>query len=935
MERASAFGLAQDRAYTGGLEMSASGMMEAVKHFLKNAIALDIMAELGDLQRGPDPGREQFLATEAMGLALGMVASILTRQNEIEKNRAETAYSPSVLDALAQLGLNTPYGRTWVEVNAVVSGRAFDQIALDWANPPEVLLVEKKIEQIKGLAEAGRFDVLDPQFGADAAFLPYTGLWAQVGPEVRAQIADIHAQWAELARYWGATIAGERPAGPPPPDPWGIGEIAMERVEEITAAELAHMKAELEWGTATKESMAAHLERLDQRKEVLGSDRFEALVAEVFGKKAAELQDWLDFREEFRKGKAEYWCLRIVEGKDVADAWDKEFYQPLREKRDQGLQGEYGALVGAIQDEAESLHIAYQRLWDAKTGWWQAYREGQPTREYEQRAAAAREQLAELDPRGAWFWDPERVWAMDREQRDILNQFREAHTAYWDALVHGSETELAAAKAKLKELEIYNISPTIEPIQRIAEAYMPQVEAVYRRNKEAAATAGSPGVLERHVNWNAMLERELGEDWVKRMNGKGAAKEEAREPERSEGLIWRMPLENAVLTTPYGQVDGLHNKGHGGIDLISSNPQVMATAEGQVVFTGIDPQGIYGNMVIVKHGDTGYFSLYGHLDSIGVGVGDTVETGETLGVMGNTGLSQGAHLHLELRRGTWDESKQWNEALPVIENPWLQLETTAFGINFRRLMEDKEFLDTTAATLDDVRKVLGTSPTFADYASGDRLFPVYRRPGDSHPEKHVDVAKLIYDSAIEAGINPKLLLARLQVEQSLLDSYAAPDSRAVVAAMGYAVTDHGTDKSYYGLDYQITFAANLLRDLFKGAPEDLDLGPVVFGGLNDPGSTLEGEGLTRTNSAVLNSNAMGGTIIITEHIGVENRATWALYKYTPHMIDLNLILRDVHTERVQKVTFPDVYEQFDPRVVGGGNKRFVEAWRMVENLLAD
>src|SRR5262249_44541322 len=57
--------------------------------------------------------------------------------------------------------------------------------------------------------------------------------------------------------------------------------------------------------------------------------------------------------------------------------------------------------------------------------------------------------------------------------------------------------------------------------------------------------------------------------------------------------------------------------------------------------------GIYGNTVILDHG-LGVFSLYGHLSSIAVQVGERVKTAQSLGQTGETGLAGGDHLHFSI-----------------------------------------------------------------------------------------------------------------------------------------------------------------------------------------------------------------------------------------------------------------------------------------------
>jgi murein DD-endopeptidase MepM/ murein hydrolase activator NlpD len=58
----------------------------------------------------------------------------------------------------------------------------------------------------------------------------------------------------------------------------------------------------------------------------------------------------------------------------------------------------------------------------------------------------------------------------------------------------------------------------------------------------------------------------------------------------------------------------------------------------------------YGNVIQIDHGN-GYSTVYAHLSTIGVGVCESVGAGQWIGGAGNTGNSQGAHLHFEVRQG--------------------------------------------------------------------------------------------------------------------------------------------------------------------------------------------------------------------------------------------------------------------------------------------
>lgn len=87
------------------------------------------------------------------------------------------------------------------------------------------------------------------------------------------------------------------------------------------------------------------------------------------------------------------------------------------------------------------------------------------------------------------------------------------------------------------------------------------------------------------------------------------------------------------------------------------NQPIVAIEDGTVVgcadgYGNTYPnQRIYGNYVNISHGG-GWWSMYGHLlKGICVKNGDKVKKGQTIGFMGNSGYSNGQHLHFELRRG--------------------------------------------------------------------------------------------------------------------------------------------------------------------------------------------------------------------------------------------------------------------------------------------
>ncbi len=99
------------------------------------------------------------------------------------------------------------------------------------------------------------------------------------------------------------------------------------------------------------------------------------------------------------------------------------------------------------------------------------------------------------------------------------------------------------------------------------------------------------------------------------------------------------------------KTQGIH--GYNGVDLGASyGTAIKAAAAGTVIVSkGAGWNGGYGNYIVIKHSN-GTQTLYAHLSSNGVVVGDEVGQGDVIGAMGNTGKSTGVHLHFEVRGGT-------------------------------------------------------------------------------------------------------------------------------------------------------------------------------------------------------------------------------------------------------------------------------------------
>lgn len=147
---------------------------------------------------------------------------------------------------------------------------------------------------------------------------------------------------------------------------------------------------------------------------------------------------------------------------------------------------------------------------------------------------------------------------------------------------------------------------------------------------------------ERPLNPNQPIRATQAKYWYDRLHG------------LTGGGDWMNPVHSSYVVTQEWDVIGAETTViHGGIDLASmppgTKPPIYAAKAGVVIITGSNPS-FEGNFLMLDHLD-GYYTYYGHLDSINVKQGDKVTTSSILGIMGMTGTATGVHLHFEVRKG--------------------------------------------------------------------------------------------------------------------------------------------------------------------------------------------------------------------------------------------------------------------------------------------
>jgi murein DD-endopeptidase MepM/ murein hydrolase activator NlpD len=187
----------------------------------------------------------------------------------------------------------------------------------------------------------------------------------------------------------------------------------------------------------------------------------------------------------------------------------------------------------------------------------------------------------------------------------------------------------------------------IEIDDKFIDRVVPEILEHSPELKMTAPAAGTPEMIAAFVRINGEL-RKMNADQIAAFSTKTSPKR-----------LWTQPfvqLGNSQVEASFADHRTYFYKGkevdqqtHLGFDLaVTTRVPVVAANDGVVM--NASWLGIYGNCVILDHG-MGIQSLYGHLSSFDVGVGDKVTRAQTIGRSGMTGLAGGDHLHFTMLVG--------------------------------------------------------------------------------------------------------------------------------------------------------------------------------------------------------------------------------------------------------------------------------------------
>ncbi|MBQ1451548.1 MAG: peptidoglycan DD-metalloendopeptidase family protein [Clostridia bacterium] len=208
--------------------------------------------------------------------------------------------------------------------------------------------------------------------------------------------------------------------------------------------------------------------------------------------------------------------------------------------------------------------------------------------------------------------------------------------------LQASKDEVVASQAEIKEAK-----KSVDAKLAVLEAYLAKLNREDAQLKEIEAQAEAQKAAYAATIY-AMI------------NGT------ASEGDGSASLICPVPYGSAYVSSSYGpRTLGSKTSFHYGLDIsmpgaMDMDKRIVAAGAGTVLissngcshnykkYSSCGCNGGYGNYCVIDHGN-GVIAFYAHLTTSYVSAGQVVNQGDTIGIMGCTGYSTGAHLHFEIR----------------------------------------------------------------------------------------------------------------------------------------------------------------------------------------------------------------------------------------------------------------------------------------------
>jgi len=239
---------------------------------------------------------------------------------------------------------------------------------------------------------------------------------------------------------------------------------------------------------------------------------------------------------------------------------------------------------------------------------------------------------------------------------DIMKSDKALEQAYLDSVQElkdlKAEYEAAQEELKVKKTDLEELSAQLKADIAEAEALIASLQSDINANSSQLSTlAAQSEDMDSEI---AALRKQLAAE--------EAAKKAQQQPSSTTvvatgSLMW--PSYTTYVSSAYGyRIHPIYGtyKFHGGVDIAASyGTAIWAANSGTVVTSSDGWNGGYGNYIVINHGN-GTQTLYAHMSSRAVSVGQTVTKGQVIGYVGSTGASTGAHIHFEV----WNNGSRVN-----------------------------------------------------------------------------------------------------------------------------------------------------------------------------------------------------------------------------------------------------------------------------------
>ena len=222
---------------------------------------------------------------------------------------------------------------------------------------------------------------------------------------------------------------------------------------------------------------------------------------------------------------------------------------------------------------------------------------------------------------------------MDSDQR-VIDELKDLQ-----AEIESTKTELEANKSEEEEAKAELESRKSELNTQRSEANA-LIQQLSQNESETEAALDDLEAEEEAIRQEI---QRLNEQLIAQQAASGGSVES-----NPGGYIW--PVDSRYITSTVGgraSPGGIGSTNHKGTDIgrVGYTSPVYASKAGTVIVSQYSSS--YGNYVAISHGP-GNTTLYAHMSSRSVSVGDYVNQGDVIGITGSTGNSTGPHLHFEV-----------------------------------------------------------------------------------------------------------------------------------------------------------------------------------------------------------------------------------------------------------------------------------------------